>query len=409
MNCHFINEMQNRGFEGFWASKNAVILVVSVALFTDMLVYDVLLPLLPELLLRANSSTSNSGLLIASYAFGLLVITPFLGFWSDKHKNRKLPMVIGQIGLIFSTLIFIKARNIYLLVIARILQGFAASATWTVGLALVADVVEPDELGASFGVIFGFNTFGYLLGPILGGILSEYSSIDIPFYICAILAFLDLVSRFLLKPQVLCNRDNGNRKLGIVKILKNSRIGLISSYIIVYSLITASIEASLVRHLYEKFRFSPFYISIFLLSWIISSIIFGIIGGRLADKYDRYSLLKKSLISSAICIFFMGLIVNNRVLLFIFCFLFGMTTSLLYSPTLPEMGNIVNLIGQKTYGVAYGITNICSAIGMFLGPLLSDLISRHANNELFIISSYLALLCVHLLIIDLIWNRIKSK
>ena len=409
MNSPYINESRGGGENGFWASKNAVILVVSVALFTDMLVYDVLLPLLPELLLRANSSVSHSGLLIASYAFGLLVITPFLGYWSDKHKNRKLPMVLGQIGLIFSTFIFIKARSIYLLVLARILQGFAASATWTVGLALVADVVEPEELGASFGIIFGFNTFGYLLGPFIGGILSEYSTIDVPFYICTFLAFIDLISRFLLKPQVLNNHNNEGKKIGAMRILKNSNIALVSSYIIVYSIINASVEASLVRHLYEKFGLSPFYIAIFLLSWIISSIIFGIIGGRLADKYDRYTLLKKSLIASGSCIFLMGFVVNNRNLLFAFCFIFGMTTSLLYSPTLPEIGAIVNSLGQETYGVAYGISNICSAVGMFLGPLFSDLISRYASNELFILTNYLSLLCLHLLIMDFIWKKIKTK
>lgn len=126
MNCNsphsMINGTDNKELN-FWNSKRAVILVVSVALFTDMLVYDAIIPLMPEILLRAKSSPSNSGLLIASYAFGLLFATPILGIWSDKHKNRKTPIILGQIGLIISTLIFIKARSITLLIIARIFQG----------------------------------------------------------------------------------------------------------------------------------------------------------------------------------------------------------------------------------------------------------------------------------------------
>ena len=109
--------------ESFWNSNNAVVIVVSVALFTDMLIYDVILPLLPEILIRANASPSNAGLLVASYAFGLLVATPLLSYWSDKYRDRKRPMLLGQVGLIISTLAFIKARSLRLLVVARILQG----------------------------------------------------------------------------------------------------------------------------------------------------------------------------------------------------------------------------------------------------------------------------------------------
>ena len=116
-------ENNSRVNTSFWETKNAVIAVVSVALFTDMLVYDALLPLLPEILLRANSSPSNSGLLVASYAFGLLFATPFLSYWSDKSGDRKSPIIVGQIGLILSTLCFVKARTLWLLVLARIMQG----------------------------------------------------------------------------------------------------------------------------------------------------------------------------------------------------------------------------------------------------------------------------------------------
>lgn len=107
----------------FWETKNAVIAVVAVALFTDMLVYDTLLPLLPEILLRAHSTPSNAGLLVASYAFGLLFATPFLSYWSDKYRDRKTPIIVGQVGLIFSTVCFVMARSLWLLVAARIMQG----------------------------------------------------------------------------------------------------------------------------------------------------------------------------------------------------------------------------------------------------------------------------------------------
>jgi MFS family permease len=114
-------EVEERG--AFWASKGAVLLVVSVALFTDMLVYDVLLPILPEILIRAHSSASKAGTLVASYALGLLFATPILSYWSDSTRDRKTPIIVGQAGLIVATIMFIRARSLWLLIVARILQG----------------------------------------------------------------------------------------------------------------------------------------------------------------------------------------------------------------------------------------------------------------------------------------------
>lgn len=118
-----LTQLPGNAQRSFWSTKAAVMIVVSVALFTDMLVYDVLLPILPEILLRAHSSPSKAGTLVASYAFGLLFATPILSYWSDVRRDRKTPMIVGQIGLIMATYLFICARSLWLLIVARVLQG----------------------------------------------------------------------------------------------------------------------------------------------------------------------------------------------------------------------------------------------------------------------------------------------
>jgi MFS family permease len=65
------------------------------------------------------------------------------------------------------------ARNIPLLVIGRLLQGFSASVVWTVGLALIIDTVGEDEVGEMLGYMSISMTLGFLLGPLLGGIVFE--------------------------------------------------------------------------------------------------------------------------------------------------------------------------------------------------------------------------------------------
>lgn len=105
------------------SSRTAVIVVVALALFTDMILYDVIVPILPAILRRVDQDESLMGLLLGVYAAGLLLFTPVFGVWSDRSGSRRTPMLLGQLGLGLSTLLFIYSRNIVLLMIARFLQG----------------------------------------------------------------------------------------------------------------------------------------------------------------------------------------------------------------------------------------------------------------------------------------------
>lgn len=105
------------------SSRAAVMIVVALALFTDMILYDVIVPILPAILRRVKQDESLMGILLGIYAAGLLIFTPIFGIWSDRMRSRKAPMLLGQLGLGLSTLFFIYSRNIMLLMIARFLQG----------------------------------------------------------------------------------------------------------------------------------------------------------------------------------------------------------------------------------------------------------------------------------------------
>lgn len=276
----------------------------------------------------------------------------------------------------------------------------------------MADVVPPDELGSAFGVILGFNTLGYLLGPLVGGVLSKFSNIDFPFYVCSILAFADLVGRLLIRPKLLPVQSQASEESfwNVSKnLLRSSKTAIISAYMILSSIVNSSIEAALVRHLFEKFGLNPFQISIFLLSWVISSIIFSIVGGNLADICDRYFMLKVSLFGTALCTCFLGLESLRYGWFFVSCFVFGCASSLLAAPALPEMGNIVNSMGYSSYGTVYGITNICCAIGMLVGPLLGDAIYRISEIPFISLTSTLSALCIHLLVVHNLWDKISLR
>ncbi|KAF9205080.1 hypothetical protein BGZ49_004475 [Haplosporangium sp. Z 27] len=174
-----------------------------MALFTDMVVYGVVVPLLPIIVKeRLGGSSSDVGLLFACYAVGLLASTPFFAIMSDKYQNRRIPMMVGMLGLAVATVGFSLASNYWVLIVARIGQGSAGGASWTIGLGMLADVYPPDNLGVVMGATMMANAVGFMLGPVVGAYFYDYHGYKAPFIFCAALAILDfLCILFIAEPE----------------------------------------------------------------------------------------------------------------------------------------------------------------------------------------------------------------
>jgi MFS family permease len=126
------------------------------------------------------------------------IATALFGWFADHSRYRKLPFVIGLVALGASTLLFVVARSMILLILARGLQGFSAAGVWVVGLAIVADNVTPERVGEAMGQTTIGMTWGFLLGPMIGGIMYEKLGFYGTFMIPVALIVMDVILRFAI-------------------------------------------------------------------------------------------------------------------------------------------------------------------------------------------------------------------
>lgn len=82
-----------------------------------------------------------------------------------------MPFMLGLLALGGTTVMFWVGRTITALVIARALQGLSCAVVWTVGLALVVDTADKDEMGVYMGFVSMAMTVGIVSGPFIGGIV----------------------------------------------------------------------------------------------------------------------------------------------------------------------------------------------------------------------------------------------
>ncbi len=153
-------------------SPKVTLTVVTVALFTDSFLYGLVIPLTPKSPARIENEWAL-GVMYGAYAVGLFLTTPIFGVLSDRHGRRR-PMIYGVLLQGAATLLFAFATTFGEMFVARTVQGVAAAATWTAGLALVAELFTQKRTQMMGFAMMG-STGGSVLGPLAGGVLFDLS------------------------------------------------------------------------------------------------------------------------------------------------------------------------------------------------------------------------------------------
>ncbi|PGH15563.1 hypothetical protein AJ79_02345 [Helicocarpus griseus UAMH5409] len=187
----------------FRSSEGFILLVVSAALFTDTLVYGVIVPIVPVALKdRAGVPSADVqkwvSILLATYGATFLVGSPLFGYFADRSKSRRMPFVIGLAAMILATSFFLIGRSPGLFIAARAMQGLSGGAVGAVGMALAVDSVPQDRIGQAMGYVSLALTWGVLFGPIVGGVMFTKAGYYAAFAVPIALLCVDIILRFLM-------------------------------------------------------------------------------------------------------------------------------------------------------------------------------------------------------------------
>src|SRR3989344_2282465 len=196
-------------------------------IFLDALGFAILIPIIPLLLadpasnfyilpkgISVETGYILLGLITATFPLAQLFSTSILGQFSDKIGRK--PILQNTLFLTsFSYFLFaigIAIRNIPLLFVSRALAGIS-SGNISSAQAAIADVTKPQDRAKNFGFIGAAFGLGFIIGPFLGGFLSDSKIVSFfnpttPFLFAALLSLLNAFSvrKFLKETNKFINR-----------------------------------------------------------------------------------------------------------------------------------------------------------------------------------------------------------
>ncbi|MCC5831635.1 MAG: MFS transporter [Chlamydiales bacterium] len=130
------------------------------------------------------------GITLAAYPLGQFMGSAILGSLSDEYGRKKIlitSLLIASISNLFSA-ISIANQQVVLLIASRLIAGLMEG-NITIARAMASDIKSISK-HKSFGKINASASIAFLLGPLLGGVLSERAGFSTPFFLIGILFFI---------------------------------------------------------------------------------------------------------------------------------------------------------------------------------------------------------------------------
>ena len=351
-------------------TPNRALVVGAVALFTDMLVHGLAVPVLPLLTAVAELGPAATGFLFASYAMAMIAATFFAGRMVDRY-GPKTPLRMGLVGLAGASLLFATGGPYWLLLLARFAQGIAGGMSWVAALSLIAATTPFEKRGQAMGIAMSTITLGVLIGPPLAGFMIEHLGTAYPFLLAAGVALADGVLRIVLVKDSPRVSDDTAGPITVLRVPGSLSVVLA---IVVGAGALSGIEPVLPVHL------GPGALTIGLLFGLASlvAIIANPLVGRYVSTASPRLLIGFGVLAAAVSLLVLGW-AEQLWLTSIGMSLLGLSSALLLAPATTLIGEQGFRTNPPTLGGSFALYNFAYAAGLAAGPLLTGLSVQQAG------------------------------
>lgn len=355
-------------------SPRRALTTLFVIVFTDLVGFGIVIPLLPLYAERYHPAPWVFGLLMASFSAMQFVFAPLLGRLSDRVGRRPV-LLISLTGSLTGYLLFAAANSLLLLFASRMIAGIAGANIAT-AQAVIADVTEPSERARGMGLIGAAFGLGFIGGPALAGTLVGFGPAA-PGIGAAACSLLALVMAFFLLPESLPLELRGKGAgrawgLGRLRVLWQRRettplLGI--GFLIVTAM--AMFEVTFAQFLHARLDLSSSRVAfLFVYIGVLAAFVQGGVVGRLSRRIGETRLLLAGLLLSAAGLVLLGGTARSLPVTLVVLPIVALGQGF----SLPSLSSLVSRsagAGEQgeVLGAYQGISSLARVVGPFAGEI----------------------------------------
>ncbi len=339
-----------------------------------------------------SATTFWSGLVFSGPFLISFFLVPVWGNLGDKY-GRKMMILRAIFGLAIAQILIGFSENVTQLFIGRMFQGLL-SGFLPAAMALVAAQTPDEKTGYALGILQSASAAGTVLGPTIGGILSDLFGFRNVFFIVAGLFIVTGI--FII---YLIKEDKHEKSNQTFSYLDNWKFVLTKKEILIPAVLIAiaTMGFAFVRPLFVLFietierdikNIPSVTGGLFSLIGIFSTISAAFWGQRVEKKGIRKNLVMASLLTAIM--YSLHLIVTNPVQLIPICIFLGFG----FGAVQPLLFTIISsYISAERKGGVLGVATSFQILGNIVGPITAGIIAGILGLRFsFIIASFLFLM-----------------
>jgi len=379
---------------------------ILITLTLDAMGIGLILPVMPDLIRDIEGGDISDaalwgGILATVFAVMQFLFGPFLGSLSDRYGRRPI-LLISLFVMAADYLVMAVAGTMWLLLIARIVGGITA-ATQSTAMAFIADISPPDKKAQNFGLVGAAFGVGFVLGPMIGGLLAEFGH-RAPFYAAALLAFANLIFGYFVLPETVTDRIRRPFTLGRANpfgsfkaLSRLTGVGRLLTLVFLYEFAFIVYPATWAYFTQERFGWEPAMVGFSLATFGISmAIVQGFLIRWIIPKFG----IRRTIVYG-FCFNFMAFIVLTILDNGIAVLLFTPITALGAVVTPALQGLLSRKADDNQQGELQGVIASTKSVAMILSPLVMTQIfylftqpdSLYLPGAAFALSAILMVVC----------------
>jgi DHA1 family multidrug resistance protein-like MFS transporter len=353
------------------ATNRKNIIILSLTLAVVMLGFGMVMPIFPFYVDSMGASGRELGLLTAISPLMQLLFAPIWGDVSDR-RGRKPVLLVGILGYAISMLLYGLATQLWMLFVARGVGAILSAATLPTTYAYISDSTSEEDRGGGIGILGAAMGLGVVLGPALGGLLAA-DSLSTPFFITAGISFVTLLLIALFLPESLpvqarrgaTDKTRFSTRMAELWHALFSPIGilLLMAFLVSYGL--TNFQSIFGLYALKKFDYGTEQVGwILTVVGLVSAVTQGVLTGPLTKRWGEATLIKVTLVASALSFVLLAL-ANSLAGVLLTTAFFTLPNALLR----PAVISLTSKNADTRQGVVMGLNNSFNSLGRIVGPI----------------------------------------
>jgi MFS family permease len=363
-------------------SARNIMLILALCLGMQTTAFVLIMPLFSRRLSTLGAGVEALSLSDMAYALAGTLAAPFMGALADRLGRRPLILsALAAYACAFTGYLLAPSAQVFILL--RTLAGAFTAGLAPAILSLIADLAPAERRAQWIGVVSGGASFGWIAGPLLGGLLYDRWGYGLPFGLSIALAVLTFIAAALAIPETQCRAANRTAQAHIDRNRSQSEnigarlcatrnalpktlltFGILLAIGFVTLFAWAFIEPQLMFYAYDNLGWTASQLGLAMSVYGVAMMAGELSLGRMSDLLGRKPVLIVGL--ALFTAQFAGLALFRNNMLITISFLLAGLGNALFDPALSAY--ILDIAPAQNRSTIMGLKSMAGSLGSVLGP-----------------------------------------